>query len=162
MGRLNDARNFIHGEYELRSRTVNTEGEDVEAVDSGVFELTLSAGLGNFQPSIFEGSWSGHNYHYAPRYSNMSLEIDASGSVIGGGIDTGDQVYRWDTEGANDLVFDRFTDSSVGMLEGFDLMLDHGAPMFMHYVMVDESGTFLTGPIEDTQGNITYFRMMKK
>lgn len=162
VGRLNDARNLITGEYELRSRTANTSGQDVEAVDAGSFELTLSPGPGNFQTSILEGSWSGRNYHYAPRYSNMSVEIDSNGSVIGGGIETDTQTYQWDLNGANDLTFGLFTDSSVGMLENLNLVLDSGAVMRVHYALVDSTGTYLTGPIEDTQGNITYFRMVKQ
>lgn len=162
VGRLNDARNLIVGEYELRSRTANTTGQEVEAVDAGSFELVLSSGPGNFQTSIFEGSWSGRNYHYAPRYSNMSVQIDSNGSVIGGGIDTGTQTFLWDTTGVNDLIFGLFTDSSVGMLENFNLTLDNGAVLRVHYVLVDSTGTYLTGTIEDTQGNITYFRMVKQ
>ena len=162
VGRLNDARNLIFGEYELRSRTVNTTGQEVEAVDAGSFELTLSSGPGNFQPSILEGSWSGRNYHHAPLYSNMSVEIGPNGSVIGGGIETELQTWQWDTTGVNDLAFGLFTDSSVGMFEDVNLIVDNGGVMRVHNALVDSTGTYLTGSIEDTQGNITYFRMLRE
>jgi hypothetical protein len=160
--RLNDARNLITGEYELRSRTENTSGDEVEAVDAGGFELVLSNGPGSFSESSLEGHWEGSNYHYAPRYANMLMDVDANGSITGGGVDTGVAVFPFLLDGSNDQVFALFEDSSVGMFENITLHLSDGVDVVLQYALLDEGGGFFTGPVTDHKGNTTYMRLTKK
>lgn len=160
--RLNDARNMITGEYELRSRTENTSGDEVEAVDAGAFELILSSGPGNFNASSLEGNWEGSNYHYAPRYANMSMELDANGSIIGGGVDTGTTKYPFLLDGSNNLAFAQFDDTAVGMFRDVTLYLSDGVTVVIQYALLDDGGAFLTGPVTNHKGNTTYMRLTKK
>ena len=162
VGRLNKARNRIVGEYELRSRTENTTGNEVEAVDAGDFELLLSSGVGHFQPSDLEGTWSGRNYHYAPRYSNMSITIDSNGSVTAGGIETASGTHPFALDGSNDLLFGLLTDTSIGMIENVVITLESGVQVKMLYALVDDGGRYITGPLEDNHGKITYFRLVRQ
>lgn len=160
--RLNDARNIITGEYELRSRTENTTGDEVEAVDAGTFELVLSGGPGSFQESSLEGHWEGANYHYAPRYANMEIDIDANGSVTGGGVDTGISTFPFLLDGSNDLAFAQFDDNSVGMFRDITLYMSDGVTVVIQYALLGDGGMYLTGPVLNHKGNITYMRLLKK
>ncbi len=160
--RLNEARNMITGEYELRSRTPNTTGDEVEAVDAGGFELVLSNGPGSFSESALEGHWEGSNYHYAPRYANMTMDIDANGSITGGGVDTGVTKYPFLLDGSNDLVFAQFEDTSVGMFQDVILYLSDGVTVVIQYALLDDGGLFFTGPVTNHKGNMTYMRLNKK
>jgi hypothetical protein len=160
--RLNDARNVITGEYELRSRTANTTGDEVEAVDAGKFELVLSSGPGNFVESSMKGHWEGANYHYAPRYANMTMDIDASGSITGGGVDTGVEKFPFLLDGSNDFVFAQFDDSSVGLFRDVTLHLKDGVSVVIQYALLGDGGVYFTGPVTNSNGSTTYMRLLKK
>jgi len=161
VGRLNAARNLVKGTYELRVRTENTVGSEVEAVDAGNFELSLSAGPGHFTAGMIEGQWRGDNYDTEERYSNMQLELDAQGSLISGSIDDGTNTWEFDPA-ANHNVFGAFSDTAVGLYENVPLMMTAGMQMMVRVAMMDESGEFLTGVLEDHKGRITYFRLMDR
>lgn len=161
VGRLNAARNIVKGTYELRVRTENTVGDEVEAVDAGSFELALSSGPGHFTAGMIEGQWQGDNYDTELRYSNMQLNLDAQGSVLGGSINDGSTVWEFDPV-SNNNAFGAFSDNAVGLYENVSLVMTNGKTMIVRVAMMDETGKFLTGAIEDPKGNITYFRLVNK
>jgi len=162
-GNINEARNIIEGEYEFRIRTDGVAGSDPEAVDAGSFIMTLSSGPAHFTQSMFEGTWTGVGYDYAPQYANFEVQIDANGSVIGGGLQNpGGAARPFDTTGSNTAVFSAFEDSSVGRFGSAMLKYQSGRDFNILYLIMDESGQFLTGPVRDGNGAINYARLIKQ
>lgn len=162
VGRINEARNIIEGDYELRSRTANTTGNEVEAVDAGKFTLILSNGPGTFTSNMLEGTFRGRNYHYAPRYTNLELTIDANGSLTGGFVDDGQKLRKFDLTGVNDLKFAFFDDTSVGQIDEIQLSLESGAVLTFQAILLSEDQVYLTGPVFDPSGRVTYMRLIRQ
>jgi hypothetical protein len=164
VARINQARNYIHGEYELRMHTQPGQPDQSEPVDAGTFEMTLSGGAGHFVDSMFEGEWVGQNYTYAPRYLNCRLTINDFGDVTDGGMfdQNGQKQRMFKTDGTNDAIFDRFDDSSVGRFDGAILEYQGGRVLEILFLLMDETGTWLTGPAIDINGKVSYLRLQKQ
>lgn len=159
---MNAAKNLIQGDYELRVNTKNTPPNTVEAVDAGTFTLTLSSGPGHFDTSMFEGSWEGANYTYAPRYANVDMVVDALGSIIGGGVfDEQGSIAEFSTGTPNQGIFAQFDDPAIGRIGERQLRLKNGNDVTLLYGLMDETGTYLTGPVRDADGDVTFARLVK-
>lgn len=162
-GQLNAAKNYISGDYELRVHTKPGQVNQIEPVDAGTFWLSLSSGPGHFQPSMFEGRWEGFNYHYAPRYLNCVFEIDAAGNLTDGAMmnEHGFMERRFARDGSNDGLFTSFGDSSVGLFDGCTIKYQGGRELEVLFLLMDEEGTWLTGPAIDLNGHISYIRLKR-
>jgi len=163
VGQLNAAKNYISGDYELRVHTKPGEPNQIEPVDAGKFWLSLSSGPGHFQPSMFEGRWEGHNYHYAPRYLNCIFEIDEFGNLTDGAMmdEHGFMERRFARDGSNDSLFTSFSDSSVGLYSGATIKYQGGRELEILFLLMDEEGNWLTGPAIDLNGHISYLRLKR-
>ncbi|MBC8405892.1 MAG: hypothetical protein H8E15_11735 [Planctomycetes bacterium] len=163
VGQLNSAKNYITGYYELRVHTKPGQANQIEAVDAGTFWLSLSSGSGHFNASMFEGKWEGFNYHYAPRYLNCVMEIDAVGNLSDGAMmdKHGFIERRFARDGSNDGLFTSFSDSSVGLFSGATIAYQGGRELKILFLLMDETRTWLTGPAIDINGQVSYLRLKR-
>jgi hypothetical protein len=166
VGKLNAAKNYISGEYELRVHTKPSEPGQLEAVDSGSFWLSLSSGPGHFKVPMFEGRWDGVNYHYekADKYLNCTLIMDAAGNLIDGGVLDEDGVAqrRFDRTGRNDGAFSHFENTSIGLYGGATVYYQEGRELQILYLLMDENRTWLTGPAIDLNGHVSFLRLKRQ
>ncbi len=163
VGQLNAAKNYIEGDYELRVHTQPGVVGQIEPVDAGTFYLAISSGPGHFVPSMFEGRWEGYNYHYAPRYLNCVMEIDANGNLIDGAMmdEHGFMERRFARDGSNDGLFTAFSDSSVGLYGGGTVIYQGGRQLEILFLLMDDERTWLTGPAIDLNGHVSYLRLRR-
>lgn len=137
-GSMSDARDRLKGSFEVYV--------DGILFSSGQFEADLSSGPGQFHQSLLQGTWNGVGYkRFEGRHRRIVLELDGTGTVLGGDI----EVHNFIPGGVNTGIFD-FSDTSMGRLDNVVMQSTDGSTQTFHFLLVDLDGTVMSGPGTDS------------
>lgn len=127
-----------------------TISKHLNVIEEGNYVLTRSSGPGHFSiADQVAGSWTGIGYRKSTnRFRDLLLDVDASGSVIGGEL-VGEHVFI--QNGVNTGLFDFLGgDDEVGRLDNVVIQSTDGSTQTLHYLLFTEDGTLAGGPGTDS------------